>query len=130
MCLEQTAAWTQRPQEKRFNAHWEAVKMAVIMTSIWLRIAGRPELRADKTAQREFVLAALAAAGVPTLGLRQHPERLDRDDTLGPWLAWLRADWTNLVKRNVVWHCLDCNVDFEAVYPPTCPLCKQTGVRE
>ena len=104
--------------------------MAVIMASVWLRVAGRPELRADKTAQREFILAVLAAAGVPTLGLRQNPGRLDHDEILGPWLAWTRADWNDLVKRNTAWHCLDCNVHFEAVYPPTCPLCKQTDVRE
>lgn len=89
MCLEQTAAW---PHGERFNPRWEAVRMAVIMASAWLRVAGRPELRADKIAQREFILAALAAAAMPTLGLRQHPERLDRDDILGPWLALMRRD--------------------------------------
>jgi hypothetical protein len=126
-CLERTAAW---PRRARFNPRWEAVKMAVIMASAWFRVAGRPELHTDKTAQREFVLTAMAAAGFPTLGLRGHPERLDRDEILGPWLAWTRADWNDLVKRNVAWHCLDCNVHFEAVYPPTCPVCKQARVRE
>jgi rubrerythrin len=104
--------------------------MAVIMASGWFQVAGRPELRADKTAQREFVLTAMAAAGLPTLGQREHPQRLDRDEILGPWLARTRADRNELVKRNVAWHCLDCNFHFEAVYPPTCPLCKRTGVRE
>jgi hypothetical protein len=126
-CLKQTVTW---PQGERFNPRWEAVRMAVIMASAWFLVAGRPELRADKTAQREFVLAALETAGLPTSGQRKNPERLDDDDTLGPWLAWTRAGWNDLVKRNVAWHCLDCNFHFEAVYPPTCPLCKQTGVRE
>jgi hypothetical protein len=89
MCLEQTAAW---PQGERFNPRWEAVKMAVIMTSAWFRVAGRPGLRADKTAQREFVLLAMAKAGLSTLGLRQNPGRLDHDDILGPWLAFLRRE--------------------------------------
>jgi len=88
-CLKQTAAW---PQGERFNPRWEAVKMAVIMASAWFRVAGRPELRVDKTAQREFVLSAMAKAGLPTLGLRRNPERLDRDDTLGPWLAFMRRE--------------------------------------
>jgi len=104
--------------------------MALVMASTWFRIACRPELRADKAAQRKFVLTAMSAAGLSTLGLRVHPERLDRYEVLGPWLARTRADWNDLIKRNVAWHCLDCNVHFEAVYPPTCPLCKQTGVRE
>ena len=104
--------------------------MAVIMASAWFRIAVRPELRTDKTAQREFILAVMSAAGLPTLGLRGHPERLDRDEIIGPSLAWTRADWGDLIKRNVLWYCLDCNVHFEAVYPPTCPRCKQTSIRE
>ena len=86
-CLERTAAW---PRGERFNSRWEAVKMAVIMASAWFACASEPELRADKTAQREFVLLVLEKAGVPTLGLRQNPGRLDHDRILGPWLAFLR----------------------------------------
>ena len=86
LCLEQTAAW---PRGERFNPRWEAARMATIMASAWLGVAGRPELRADKTAQREFALAVKARAGLPTLGLRRHPERLYRDEILGPWLAFI-----------------------------------------
>jgi hypothetical protein len=87
-CLERTAAW---PQEKRFNPRWEAVRMAVSMASAWYAMAGRPELRASKAAQRGFILAALDRAGLPTQGLRQHPERLDCDEVLGPSLERLLA---------------------------------------
>jgi hypothetical protein len=58
-----------------------------MIISGWFRVAGRPELHADKIAERKFVFAVMAKAGLPTLGLRQHPERLDRDEILGPWLA-------------------------------------------
>jgi hypothetical protein len=86
--LERTIAW---PQGKRFNPAWEGVRMAVSMASAWYATAGRPELRANKAAQRGFILAALDRAGLPTQGLRQHPKRLDRDEVLGPSLERLLA---------------------------------------
>lgn len=86
-CMERTAAW---PRGERFNPRWEAVRIAVIMASAWFRGAGRPELRADKAVQREFVLAVMAKAGLLTSGLRRNPGRLDHDEILGPWLAFLR----------------------------------------
>jgi hypothetical protein len=85
--LEWTAVW---PQGERFNPRWEAVRIAVMMASAWFRAVGRPELRTDKAAQREFVLGAMAAAGLPTWGLRKNPARLDRDEVIGPWLALMR----------------------------------------
>jgi hypothetical protein len=88
-CLAHIAAW---PQGERFNPRWEGVRMAVLMASAWFREAGRPEWRTDKSAQREFILAALNRAGAPTEGLRRHPERLDRDEVLGPWLVSMRRE--------------------------------------
>jgi hypothetical protein len=83
-CLEQTRAW---PQGERLNTLWEAVRLAVMIISGWFRVAGRPELHADKIAERKFVFAVMAKAGLPTKGLCQNPARLYRDEILGPWFA-------------------------------------------
>jgi hypothetical protein len=73
----------------RINPQWEAVRLAVIHAADWFRQLAAPTVRGDKAFQLLFVLAMLEDAGYGVEGLRRHPERLYRDEIVGPLLALL-----------------------------------------
>jgi hypothetical protein len=77
------------PRGERFNTQWEAVRLAVINAAEWFWWLATPTVRGDKASQRLFILAMLEAADYDTEGLREHPERLYRDELVGPLLAFL-----------------------------------------
>jgi hypothetical protein len=77
------------PRGERANPQWEAVRIAVINAAEYFWWLATPTVRGDKAFQRLFILAMLEAADFGTEGLREHPERLYRDEIVGPLLARL-----------------------------------------
>jgi hypothetical protein len=77
------------PRGERTNPQWEAVRLAVINVAEWFWWLATPTARGDKASQQLFILAMLEAADFGIEGLRQHPERLYRDEIVGPLLALL-----------------------------------------
>jgi hypothetical protein len=77
------------PRRERLNPQWEAVRYAVIHAAEWFWWLATPTMRGDKGSQRLFILAMLEAADYGTEGLREHSERLYRDEIVGPLLACL-----------------------------------------